>query len=90
MARAFWCRASNWYSLYPQETWIGFFRDFRGASKLYIFLGNYEEALAQAKEYAKAHDRKFLFILDYPSAIKLRDSTIGKGKYEDFFRSDNN
>jgi hypothetical protein len=88
MARAFWYRASNWYSWFPEETWIAVFRDFRGCVKLKVFIGRREEVLEEARQFGSKHERELITLLDYPKAVKIRDKLSGK-MWEDLLGVDN-
>jgi predicted RNase H-like HicB family nuclease len=89
MAKYFWIRASNWFQCFPNETWIGIFRDVRGCIKYEVFIGSYEEALEEARQFASKHEREFVSLLDYPKAVKIRDKLRGR-MWEKILNSDAN
>jgi predicted RNase H-like HicB family nuclease len=90
MGKYFWSRASNWYSWFPNETWIGIFRDVRDCVKYEVFIGSYEEALEEARQFASKHERKLVTLLDYPKAVKIRDKLRGRNRMWEDFLSDAN
>jgi len=90
MGKYFWSRASNWFQWFPNETYVGIFRDVRGCVKYEVFIGeSYEEALAQAKEFSFKHGKKLVTLISYVEAVKMRDRLSAK-KWEEILNSDAN